>query len=350
MTEDQSSPIEGDNPQNTGPVDLNHASLEDLTELTGVGEVLARRIIEARPFQTIDDLSRVQGISSTLINQIRSLVMVSDIEVGAAVPAQPINPGGEELPVPPAQETPGEGPAKMGPDGGLDAATPPEELPSETYPDEMFPGAELEAPPAEATPAPNSEPIPAEEPAIAPTAAPAESPIPPAPAQAARRTIAPSDVLWITAGSGILAIFISVALTLGILAALNGGLNFLRPADLVLLERRIDGLSANTGIIENEVNSLRGRLSNLEGLSGRISSVEQSAKNLQENISAVQENLDALGSQIGALSDGIEEVQTEIEIIQQDTGRFNTFLSGLAELLGNVSGTGADTGTDPGGK
>lgn len=43
-------------------VDINGASTAELTELAGIGESLAKAIIEERPFETLDDLTRVSGI------------------------------------------------------------------------------------------------------------------------------------------------------------------------------------------------------------------------------------------------------------------------------------------------
>ncbi|MGM0898495.1 MAG: MBL fold metallo-hydrolase [Bacillota bacterium] len=43
-------------------VDINGASTAELSELTGIGEALAEAIIDERPFETLDDLTRVSGI------------------------------------------------------------------------------------------------------------------------------------------------------------------------------------------------------------------------------------------------------------------------------------------------
>jgi competence ComEA-like helix-hairpin-helix protein len=48
-------------------IDINRATLGELRTLPGIGAVLAARIVEAReregPFSSIDDLTRVRGIS-----------------------------------------------------------------------------------------------------------------------------------------------------------------------------------------------------------------------------------------------------------------------------------------------
>jgi prefoldin subunit 5 len=342
MTEERSLPDEGGSQPENRPLDLNRASVDELTGLNGVGEVLARRIIAARPFRSVDDLSRVQGISSALIDQIRSQVMVVEALNELPDEAGQISLTADEPPASTEKEA-----AFVYPADGEAVEAEPEILPAETYPSEMFSVPEPPARGVENVTFPGTRPEPPGIPATK-AAAPDKSTTSPTPAQPTRRTISPSDILWITAGSSLLAILISVFVTLGVLAAINGGLNFIRPAELVQIERRLNSMSANTEIIENEVNNLRSRLGNLEGLSGRVSSVEQIGESLQETVSEAQDNLDELDSQIGAISAGIEEVQEDIKTVQQDALRFNTFLSGLAELLSGVTDSGDESEANPG--
>lgn len=62
-------------------VDINTASAAELTQLPGIGEVLAGRIVAYRdvhgPFQSVDDLVNVEGISATTIDELRPYVRVS---------------------------------------------------------------------------------------------------------------------------------------------------------------------------------------------------------------------------------------------------------------------------------
>jgi competence protein ComEA len=72
-------------------LDLNRATEEELRALPGIGEVLARRVIEWRihhgGFRSVDDLKNVKGIGVKRLDRLRSLVVVDD----ARSPAIPAN-------------------------------------------------------------------------------------------------------------------------------------------------------------------------------------------------------------------------------------------------------------------
>nr|WP_276600507.1 MULTISPECIES: helix-hairpin-helix domain-containing protein [unclassified Nannocystis] len=53
------------------PVDLNYASAPELESLPGIGPELARRIVEGRPYATVDDLNRVRGIGPARLTAVR---------------------------------------------------------------------------------------------------------------------------------------------------------------------------------------------------------------------------------------------------------------------------------------
>jgi len=53
-------------------IDINVASAEELQGVTGVGEVFAQRIIEARPFSSLDELAKVSGIGPKTLEKIEA--------------------------------------------------------------------------------------------------------------------------------------------------------------------------------------------------------------------------------------------------------------------------------------
>src|SRR3989441_2971145 len=62
-------------------IDLNRADVAELTQLPGIGPVLATRIVQAReadgPFAAVDDLHHVGGVSRRTIERLRRLVTVT---------------------------------------------------------------------------------------------------------------------------------------------------------------------------------------------------------------------------------------------------------------------------------
>jgi competence protein ComEA len=60
------------------PVNLNTADETVLQSLPGIGPALAKRIVEGRPYATINDLTRVRGIGPVVLNRIRDSVTVGE--------------------------------------------------------------------------------------------------------------------------------------------------------------------------------------------------------------------------------------------------------------------------------
>ncbi|WP_430606390.1 hypothetical protein IGJ55_002070 [Enterococcus sp. AZ170] len=52
-------------------VDINNASHTELQKISGVGSVIAKRIIEARPYSSLDQLRRVKGIGDVTLQKIK---------------------------------------------------------------------------------------------------------------------------------------------------------------------------------------------------------------------------------------------------------------------------------------
>jgi len=55
-------------------VAFNHWSVEEWMQVSGVGEKLAQRLIEAAPFASVEDIKRVKGISERVLGGVRELL------------------------------------------------------------------------------------------------------------------------------------------------------------------------------------------------------------------------------------------------------------------------------------
>ena len=58
-------------PTNNNCIDLNHASLEKLQEIIHIGPVRVEDLVELRPYQSIDDLTKIKGIGPARIIDIK---------------------------------------------------------------------------------------------------------------------------------------------------------------------------------------------------------------------------------------------------------------------------------------
>lgn len=84
------------------PIDVNTASVDDLTFLPGIGEAKARAIVEYRekngPFRTLADLEQVPGIGKKTLERLAPYLSLSQVENSHAANKINVNTAGlEEL-------------------------------------------------------------------------------------------------------------------------------------------------------------------------------------------------------------------------------------------------------------
>jgi competence protein ComEA len=66
--------------QSAAKININKATVEQLTELKGVGESYAKKIVEYRekngPFKKIEDIKEVKGIGDKLFEKIKDQIII----------------------------------------------------------------------------------------------------------------------------------------------------------------------------------------------------------------------------------------------------------------------------------
>lgn len=262
---------------------FNNGSQEELIRLPGIGSVLANRLIEARPFDSLEDAQAVNGISADMLKAIAD----ADVEPEAAP--------GEPGPEPPAEEeTPEESPS--------------EEI--EEQAEEIKPGLLGMAKGAESQE----------------QAAPQTGEIPPQKFEKASKS---HSSLWmILISSGITAL-VAVLLTLAVLGAINGSLRFATSAQVQRMGREADQLSTRVDTFQDDLDGLRGRVDILEDMGERTAALEAAQEQLSSDQETLSQEVTDLQTEITALN---EKVTSQ----EEQTQRFETFLTDLQTILNEL--------------
>lgn len=314
-------------------VDPNTADLEQLKRLPGVGPTLAQRILEARPFFSAEDMSRVEGIGGSVLENLRPYVAINAQKSEAATVQAALAPAYVGLIEAESDAEPDE----------TDFEESQAELDQALLEEEAIFGEQQEEEEADfphgveaaiaALPTGEQQ---AEAEADEDHTQEAEAAEAPRAAQPAAGTRAPArQPAYITQGqavllafaSGLLALLLGLALSLGIVAGVNQGrLQFASPAQVNNLSVRLDGLSADADTLAGDLEGLRARVGNLEALSGRVSEVEQAAE-------ALSGDLEATAAQVEGLDSQLTELGAQVETLETDNERFGHFLDGLRGLM-----------------
>jgi outer membrane murein-binding lipoprotein Lpp len=301
-------------------LDINTASQRKLLTLPGIGRAMAAHIQAARPFATLDDLLRVSGITETMIEIIKPHIVVSPLT--EAFPSQEVRSTIEpEITIPEAAAV-------------SESTVSKEELAAE--PALVLPSVE-----AEKQPEPQAKP--------SKTKAPPESKAPqPTPEEKAVGTavvpyfkIQPNYVkveqaLWMSVGSAVIAMIFALILTLGILAAINGGLHYATLAEIAPLSRDVTGIGAQANTLRQDLDGMRQRLDNLEGLSGRMTSLESANEAMRTEVEAASKQVDSMRQTVEDMSGQVGDVQRGLDAVRLQTNSFQLFLDGLKNLLSGL--------------
>jgi outer membrane murein-binding lipoprotein Lpp len=248
-----------DNPMETqGPIQINpnRAEIDDLMRLPGVGEGIAQRIVEGRPYQEAEDLLRVTGLGNQTLERI--LPMLTFSETTAQASEQEVEEKSKKLKreVKPTLEE------RLKALGWTSTGSPP----------------------------------------------------------------TGNQVLLLSLVTGTLSVLLSVILSLAILAGINRTLNVERHAAVRELGTGFSQLESQLSDLAADVMSIDQRLKSVEGLSGRMATLES-------EFDLIQEDVERMRSEVDQLTASVSEISEEVGRISGKINLFDAFLEGMQSLM-----------------
>jgi methyl-accepting chemotaxis protein len=138
---------------------------------------------------------------------------------------------------------------------------------------------------------------------------------------------------WAAIGVGVIVLFLSIVINIGILAALNGGLRYVSVSEFVVARQEVDSIGDRLQGIRSNLGSLQERLDNLQGLSGRMDNLESNQKDLQNQLAESMNEIKQVQSNVEDISKEIEQLSDQVQEAQKRAVLFEDFVSGLRKLL-----------------
>ena len=283
-------------------ININEADLAMLMQLPGIGAVLARRIIEHRethPFTRVEDLTAVEGMTVSMVAAIADKITVGIPEEAITMKATPsVDSLPEEVPLP----------------------EPDEASVTETPTTQEAPSSPDETPPDEPLPPP-------------PTTSPPNVRDSQSERRAQRRGC---GVLVI---SVLLGTILGAAIPLVTLFILNGGtLTFARNNDQI--QRDIINIQATQESLDGQLQTLNSGIATIDSQATRIddfiSAIATQQGRIALDLSETQGNVTNNQERLTAVSDQIATAEANFESVVQAANTFDTFVTGLQELMGTL--------------
>ncbi|TFH35607.1 MAG: helix-hairpin-helix domain-containing protein [Anaerolineales bacterium] len=138
-----------------------------------------------------------------------------------------------------------------------------------------------------------------------------------------------TQVLWLAIITGALSVILSVILSLAILVGINRTLNIERHAAVRELRSEFSQMDTQLANLEAGLNSIDSRLKAVEGLSGRMATLETEFDLVQEGVDQAITEVDQLTEQVTAVSDEVTRISGKVNL-------FDAFLEGMRALMADL--------------
>jgi uncharacterized protein YoxC len=138
-----------------------------------------------------------------------------------------------------------------------------------------------------------------------------------------------SEALLFGGLAGLAAVILAVVLALGILGLINSGLSFVSPSELVQVQRQMETLQSQMGILQQDIDGLTTRLSAMEALGGRVTDLESATGKLSSDLADAR-------SKVSSLEQSVQDLGQEMEELNRKVGVFDGFLRGMQGLLNDL--------------
>ncbi|PKO12369.1 MAG: hypothetical protein CVU39_24380 [Chloroflexi bacterium HGW-Chloroflexi-10] len=329
-------------------VNINLASLEELTNVPGVGPSLAEGIIADRPYSSLEELTQVQGIGPRSLDRLRPYLTA---ELWKEIPSPQTDPEFLEQEEADVDKNTMEDVIYLDVESEMKTGETQQDsinIEEENYVEAI--DAQVENMQSETSVMEESDPvfIPIEDAQAIPPQEPVTNTyktdpyIPPNHVEAPQSTVTPkaepiattsvsrNQLIGVVLLTAFLTMMITILLTLGILAAVNGGLQYASFDNAAQMQANISRLSDRSETMHTDLEGLRSRLDALETVAGRVSVLELSTKEIQNNLSSAEKTLDQFGI-------SLKTAQDEIGVLQKSTQNFQGFINDVAAAAQNYA-------------
>jgi uncharacterized protein YoxC len=309
-------------------VNVNTSSLEELTAISGIGEGLAEKIIAGRPYVSLDDMTRVRGISARSVAGWEPLLAIETSDEALPVLEAEVVEEVEEVVEAEAveleeivYETIESEDEPVDADEAVEVISFDEEAIDEIPPvieavdDDLIPepipvevdDAEIEETGEEAKPEERKK----------------------VKKEKDSKPLQRGDAFLLGGVVGVLSVLLAVVLTLGILALVNGGLDYVTPGQLNRMQREVQTIESTIDVLTQDIDGLTTRMDALESMGGRVADLEAMTEKMSEEAARMQAEMDGL-------QEAVAEMNEQVDALSEQYGIVESFLGGMQGLLNEL--------------